>query len=217
MFNRGDGRENIPWAQPEEHHRVEFVGVRDQQDRKHEEEQNVTEDKVGGEHAKLSDLAEEFTTRLRECVPAHRVPLSSPPGDVGGVSLELTGEGAGDDELEEEALNGDNSDHSRQSPGETETLEEHHDNEEDEEHEDSDRVGDGGQDSTELLAAHAKERSRATCQAEHATQDTSVDSDRAHRDDENTDQSTGLVRIVRVGILRLVARVGDTGLSVDEQ
>jgi len=88
---------NVPRSQPEQGDRVELVGVGDQQQREHEEEKDVSKDEVGSEHAQFTDLAKELTTRLRNGVPAHGVPLSSPPRDVGGVRLELTSESQGDD------------------------------------------------------------------------------------------------------------------------
>jgi hypothetical protein len=132
------------------------IGVWDQQERKHEEKQDVAEDEVGSEHAQLSDLAEEFTTRLRNRVPSHCIPFSGPPGNVGGISLELTSEGKSDDELEEESLDGDNSDHTRQRPREAEAFKEHEDNKEDEEYKDGNGMSDSGEYSSKLLAAHAE-------------------------------------------------------------
>lgn len=55
---------DIPRTQPEEHDRVELVNVWDKNGRKHEEEQDVTEDEVRSEEAHFRDLAEEFTAWL---------------------------------------------------------------------------------------------------------------------------------------------------------
>ena len=49
-----------------------------------------------------------------------------------------------------------------------EAFQEEHDHEEDKEHDDGDGVGNGGQDSTELLAAHAEDGSHATSHTEEA-------------------------------------------------
>ena len=91
----------------------------------------MSQNEVGSEEPKLGDLAKELTARLGESVPPHGVPFTSPPGDVGGIALELASESQRDDELEEEALNGDHGDHAGQSPRENEALEEHQNNEED--------------------------------------------------------------------------------------
>lgn len=133
----------IPRTQPEQHDRVELINIGDEQDRKHDEEKNMAKDEIRSKHAQFRDLAEELTTRLRDCVPAHSVPLSSPPCDVRGVGLELTSEGESDDKLEEESLNGNNGDHARQCLYEAESFQEHHNFEESEEHDDSNSVGDG--------------------------------------------------------------------------
>lgn len=146
---------DVPWAEPEKHDRVELVDVGDQNDREHDEEKEVTEEEIRGEHAQLSNLAKELTSRLGQCVPTHSVPFTSPPSDVRGVGLEFTSEGQSDDELEEEALDSDDGDHTRQGLGEAPSFQEHHDFEECEEHDDGDGVGNSGQNSTELLAAHA--------------------------------------------------------------
>lgn len=122
---------------------MEPVRIWDQQDWKHEEEQDVPQDEVGSEEPKLGDLAKELATRLGECVPSHGVPFTSPPGDVGGIALELTSKSQRDDELEDEALDSDHSDHAGQSPRENEAFEEHQNNKEDQEHDDSNGVGNG--------------------------------------------------------------------------
>lgn len=103
----------------------------------------MSEDEVGSEHAKFTDLAQEFTARLRNGVPAHGIPLSSPPRNVGSIRFELTSEGKGDDELEDEALDSNNGNHASQRSREAESLEEHEDDEEDQEHDNSDGMRDG--------------------------------------------------------------------------
>ena len=146
---------DVPGTKPEEHDGMELVGIGNQQHREHEEEQEMPEDEVGGKHAEFANLAEELTTRLCDRVPAHRVPFTRPPSNVGCVSLEFTGQDQGDDQFEEESLNGGHSDHSRQGLGKAEVLQEHHDHKEKEQHDHGHGVGNGGQNSTELLAAHA--------------------------------------------------------------
>lgn len=116
----------------------------------------MAQDEIGGEHSKFRDLAEEFATRLRDGMPAHGIPFASPPSNVRGISLELSSEGEGDDELEEESLDGDDCDHAGQSLDETEAFQEEHDFEEGEKHDHSDSVSNSSQNSTELLAAHAE-------------------------------------------------------------
>lgn len=71
----------------------------------------MSQDEVGSEHAKLTDLAEELTTRLRHSMPAHGVPFAGPPGNVGSVSLELSSQCKRNDELEDESLDGNDGDH----------------------------------------------------------------------------------------------------------
>ena len=122
---------------------MQGVDLRNDNDRHHEEEQEMPEDEVRREHAQLGDLAQELATGLREGVPAHRVPLASPECNVRFVRLELSGQGQADDELKDEALDGDDRDHAGQSPCEVELLEVVHDLEEHEHHDDGDTVGDG--------------------------------------------------------------------------
>jgi len=156
LLERVDGRSDLAtWSKPEEHDRVELVDVWNAQCRKHDEQNEVSENEVGSEQAELSDLANELTTRLRHGMPAHRVPLPCPPRNIGGILFEFTGEGQSNDQLEDEALESDNSDHSEQSLSEDPSFKEEHDFEESQEHHDGDTVGDGCKDSTELLAAHA--------------------------------------------------------------
>ena len=199
---------------------MELIGIGNQQDRKHKEEQDMSQNEIGSEESKLGDFAKEFTARLGECVPSHRVPFTSPPGNVGGVSLELTSESKGDDELEEETLNGDHSDHASKSPRETEAFQEHHDNEEDQKHDDSNGVRNCGKDSTELLTAHAEKRTRTTSQGEEASENTSIDADGAESNDRDTNQSTSSLGCLSgaegVGVVLLVA-FRYTSLSIDEE
>ena len=134
---------------------MELVDIGDQDDREHDEEDDVTEDEIRSEHAQLGNLAKELETRLRHCVPAHSVPLARPPSNVGGVGFEFAGKGEGNDELEEEALDCNNGDHTGKALDEVEPFQEHHGFEEREEHDDGNGMGNSGQDSTELLATHA--------------------------------------------------------------
>ena len=55
---------DIPWTKPEEHHRMKLVNLRNGDDRKHDEENEVTKNEVASKHSKLSNLAKKFTTRL---------------------------------------------------------------------------------------------------------------------------------------------------------
>ena len=64
----------------------------------------MTQNKIGREHGKFSDLAEEFTSRLSDCVPSHGIPLSAPEGNVRGVRLELTSQTGRNDQLDKEPL-----------------------------------------------------------------------------------------------------------------
>lgn len=178
----------------------------------------MSKDEVSSKETKFGNLAEEFTTRLGDGVPSHGVPLSSPPGDVGGVRLEFSSQCQSDDELVDKSLNGDDSDHTRQGSWEAEALKEHQHDEEDKKNDDGNGVGNGSKDSTKLLATHAEQGTRATCQSEHASQNTSVDTDRAQGDDANSDQGTSRLRVGKAGrLLGGIALVSDTGLGVDEQ
>ena len=55
---------DIPWSKPEEHHRVELVDVGYAYSGQHNEQEEVPEDEVTGEHAQFRDLAEELTAWL---------------------------------------------------------------------------------------------------------------------------------------------------------
>lgn len=154
---------------------MELVNVRNEEGWQHEEQDEVAEDEVSSEEAHFGDLAQEFTSWLRERVPTERVPFASPPCYVGGVRAEFSGERKGNDELVDEALNGDNGNHAQQSLDKAKALQENHDFPEDEEHDDCNSVGNGGQHSTELLAAHAEDWTHTTCHAEEANSNTSVD------------------------------------------
>jgi len=157
------------WSKPEQHDGMELVRIRNQQDWKHEEEKDMSQNEVGGEHSQLSNLAEEFTTRLADSVPSHGVPFTSPPSDIGGIGLEFSSKGERDDELEDESLNSDHSNHTGQSPREAEALEEHEDHEEDKEDNDGDGVSNSSQNGTEFLAAHAEERSSTASEREESS------------------------------------------------
>ena len=145
--------ENVPWTKPEEHDRVELVNIGNEKHWQHEEEQNVSEDKVGSEIAKLSDLAKVLTAGLGDGVPTKCIPLASPPRNVRCVRLELASEGQRNDELVDETLDGDDGDHSQQSLGEAPSFKEEHNFEECQEHDDGYGVGDCSEDRTEFLAA----------------------------------------------------------------
>lgn len=43
---------------------MELVNVRQAQSRQHDEQDDVSENEIGGEESKLGDLAEEFSSRL---------------------------------------------------------------------------------------------------------------------------------------------------------
>ena len=55
---------NLPWSKPEEHDRVKFVDIRDGDDWKHEEEEEVPKNVVCGEETKFGNLAKVFSSRL---------------------------------------------------------------------------------------------------------------------------------------------------------
>jgi len=142
------------WAKPEEHNGVKLVNLRDGNNGKHDEEDEVTKDKVSSKHSKLSDLAKEFTTRLRNRVPTHRVPFTGPESDVGGVSLQFSGQGQTDNELVDKSLNGGRGNHSQQGLGKVEAFQEEHDLEEDQAHNDGDSMCNSGENRSEFLATH---------------------------------------------------------------
>lgn len=173
----------------------------------------MSQNEIGSEHAELSDLAEEFTARLRNGMPSHSVPLAGPPSDIGGVSLELTSESKRDDELEEEALDGNHSNHARQGLDKTEAFQEHHDNKEGEKHDDGNSVSNSSKNSTELLAAHAKEGTGTTSHGKETCQYTCIDCDGTEGHKCYTDQR---VRLLDAGGSFLF-RLFNTGLGVDEE
>lgn len=129
----------------------------------------MSEQEIAREIAKLRDLTQELTTRLRQRVPAHGVPFTSPPRDIRRVRLELTGERERNDELVHEALDGKHGDHAQDGLCETPRLEEEHDLEEGDEHDDSNGVSDGREDGAEFLAAHAEKRTHATRHTEETS------------------------------------------------
>lgn len=193
---------------------MELVDVRNTNCWQHDEEQDVAEDEVGREEAHLSDLAEEFTTRLGESVPSKRVPLAGPPCYIRGIGAEFSGQGKGDDELVEETLDGDDSNHTSKRLGEVPALKEVHDLEEDDKGDDGDGVCNGGKYSTELLAAHAKHGTHTTSHTEEADGNTGVDSDRTECDKEQSDDRVGGgdVDAIHVGV-----GLTNTSTSVHEQ
>jgi len=97
---------------------MELVEVRNDKRWEHDEEKNVTEKEVTREETELGNLAKEFTAWLRHRVPTHVVPFTSPPGDVGSICLELTGECKRYDKLVNEALNSQSSNHAEECLGE---------------------------------------------------------------------------------------------------
>lgn len=170
-------QKNIPGSEPEEHHRVQHVNLGDQDEGQHQEEKNVSQHKVGGEHVQLGDLAKELTGRLRDGAPAHRVPFTRPEGNVGLVRLDLASQAERDDQLEQESLDSNNGDHAAERLGKVEAFEDEHGQEEDQEHDDGDGVSDGSQNASELLAAHAEEGAHEAGHEEEDHQSTGVDGD----------------------------------------
>ena len=90
---------------------MELVDKWDDQYGQHEEQDPVAEDEVAGEHSQFDNLAQELAARLRQRMPAHVVPFARPPRDVGRVRLELARQRQRHDELDDEALDGDDGDH----------------------------------------------------------------------------------------------------------
>jgi hypothetical protein len=176
----------------------------------------MAQDEVTSKEAELSDLAEELSGGLRQCAPAHRVPLARPESNVGLVGLHLPGKSKSDDELQEESLDGNDRNHAAERPGEVEALEGIHDLEEYQHHDNCKGVRDGSEDATELLAAHAEEGTHTTSHREEHRADTRVDSDRTECND--GDPNERCRRRGRVVILfQNTTRVVDSGLSIDEE
>ena len=172
----------------------------------------MTEDKVAGKQTEFDNLAQEFTARLRHRVPTHVIPFTRPPCNVGIVASELTGQSKSDDELVDKALDSDHGNHTEDCSGKIEVLEEEHDFKHDEEHDDRDGMCYSCQNGTELLAAHAEDRSHTTCHTEEADCNTRINGNRSEGDDTNPQQSVILFgRAVSCCILH------DTCLSVDEE
>ena len=203
---------NIPWAKPEEDYRVELVDVRDAKSRQEDEQNEVPEDKVGGEETQLGNLAKELTARLGHGVPAHGIPLTRPPCNVRLVRLELTSESKRDDQLEDESLERHDGDHAQESLSEDPTFQEEHHLEEGEQHEDGNTVSNGGQDGAKLLAAHAKKRTHAAGHAKENTSYTSIDRNWSEGNSCDTDEG-----ICLGNRLPLVLRCEDSYLRIDEQ
>lgn len=134
------------WSKPEKHHGVELVDEGNADGRQHDKEKDVTEDEVSGEQAKLGNLAEIFSARLRHRMPAHGIPLSCPPCDVRGVLPEFTRECQTDNQLEDEALQSDDSDHSQKGLREVPAFKEEHDFPERQKHDDGNTMSDGCED-----------------------------------------------------------------------
>lgn len=189
---------------------MELVDVWDQERWQQEEQENVAKDEVRGEETHLRDLAQEFTSGLRDRVPAERVPLAGPPCYVGCVGTEFSRQGEGDDKLVDESLDGDRRDHAQKSLGKAPAFQEEHDFEECQHHDDCDGVCNGSQDSTKLLAAHAEDWSHTASHTEEASGNTSVDTNRSKRNNGDTDERVGWREV-----LALVVRLNDTSTSVD--
>ena len=125
---------------------MKFVDVGDAENWQHDEHQRVAKDKVGSEQAELGDLANVFSTWLRHRMPSHRVPFTSPPGDVGGVLLELASQRQRNDQLEDKSLQGNHGNHAQQGACEDPSFQEEHHFEEGEQHDDGSAMSDGSQD-----------------------------------------------------------------------
>lgn len=192
---------------------MKLVNVGDEERRQHEEEEHVAEDEVGSKVTKLGNLAEKFTTGLGERVPSEGVPLSGPPSDIRCVGAELTSEGDRNNDLVDEALDGNDCNHSEESLRELEALKEEHDKPESNHHDDSDSVSNSSQNSTKLLAAHAEDRSHTAGHTEECKRNTGVDSNWSECNNADTDEGVGRLE-GRVGC-GLVVVPGHTGASVD--
>ena len=187
----------------------------------HEEHDEVAEQEVGPKKAKLCDFAQEFASWLRHRVPSHAVPFAGPPSNVCGVTLEFPCEGQGNDQLVNEALNGNGSDDTNENLGETETFENHEDLEEYEQDDDRNSVSNRSKDRPELLTADAEDRTHAACATEKTSSNASVDSNRRKGDDSNPDQ--GVTRLDFLALILLdwlpgsAALVCSASLCVDIQ
>lgn len=170
-------RSYIPWAQPKQDDRMEGVDIGNGEGREHGKQENMAKEEIVGEITKFSDFAQELTSRLRKGVPTHAVPFSGPPCNIGLIVLEFTGQSEGNDHLVEEALESHSSDHARDGSGPAEGFQEEHGQEDDEEDNHSDGMGNSSKDSTELLAAHAKQWAHTASHAEEHTRDAGIDTD----------------------------------------
>jgi len=191
---------------------MEGVDVRDQERRKHEEQQQVTQAEVRREVSQLSDLTQELTARLREAHPSHAVPFTGPPSNVGRVGSELTSEGQSNDKLVDETLDRERGDHADKHLGEAPSLKEEHDLPHDDKDNNGDGVSDSGQDSTEFFAAHAENGSHTASHHKEDSRNTSIDTNRSECNDSDTNEGVGPlqvgVRCVRVdGTSRSSSRV----------
>ena len=147
-------------------------------------------------------------------MPAHRVPLASPEGNVGRISLELASQRQRDNELDDEALNRDHGNHAEERRRELEVLQDEHDFEHDQKDNDRNGMGNGSKNTAKLLAAHAQQRSHAARHAEQATKYTGIDSHGSKSDNQEADQGgsrLNVFAVVRSSLTR------DTSLRVDEQ
>ena len=164
---------------------MELVNIRHQENRQHKEQQEMAEDEVASEIAKLGDLAEELATRLRERMPAHVVPFAGPPGDVRRVCAELAGKSQSNDYLVDEALDRHDSDHAAKSLGEDKAFGDEHDLEEDNGDDYSNAVSHRSEHCADLFAAQAEDRTHAACHSEESDGNTCIYSDRSESDDED--------------------------------
>ena len=91
---------------------MKSISIRDEDRRREHEQQEVSNEEVGAPQAKLDDLDNELTRRLRHDMRAQptAVPLARPPRAVRLVVLELTREEDRDEDLVDRALDEDDRD-----------------------------------------------------------------------------------------------------------
>jgi hypothetical protein len=165
---------------------MEGVDIGNGEGWEHDKQKNMAEEEIVGEITEFSDLAQEFTSRLRECVPSHVVPFSSPPCNIGLIVFEFTSQCERNDDLVYEALESHRSDHSRDGSGPAEGFKEEHGEEQKQEDNNGNSMSDSGENSTELLAAHAKQWAHTTSHAEEHARNTSIDTHGSESDNSNT-------------------------------
>jgi len=88
-------------TQPEEHGSMQSINVRNQHDRGHDKQQEVSKQEVSTPHGQLDNLDNEFTHRLRPSARAQvpAVPLASPPCSVSFIVFEFSRQSNSDEEL----------------------------------------------------------------------------------------------------------------------